>query len=205
MFIFVRFSISYIFIFSSFLHSLFAQDSLLLSEEALGQKPIYTNLGQAFKHYDKVFRLALKGTGGYYGKVDAVSPDIDSLVNLQYFYVVNEALTSLPASFGQLQKLQQLYLSGNQFKSIPDTIFSLKNLKRLDLRANQLVAISDKIGQLTQLEYLYLQDNPALDFLPSDAIAKLQKLKVLNTKNTKISREQIQYIQKLLPQTKIEY
>jgi Leucine-rich repeat (LRR) protein len=183
----------------------YAQQDSLLSEVVLARQPIYNQIGRAFKEYDKVYRLALKSTGGYHGKVDAVHYRIDSLVNLQYFYCINEALTNLPMSFGKLCKMQQIYLSGNLFAMIPDTIFSLSYLKRLDMRGNQLTYIPDKISRLKELEYLYLHDNRELDRLPLEALSKLRRLKVLNLRHTKVPREQIQRLEKLLPNTKIEY
>jgi Leucine-rich repeat (LRR) protein len=183
----------------------FGQDSLLLSEENLMKKPLYTDMMKAFKEYDKVYRLSLKGSGGFYGKVDMIHPRIDSLINLQYFYVVNEAIEDLPKGLGKLQNLQQLYLSGNKIKTIPDTLYSLKHLKRLDLRGNQLLRIAPEIEKLVELEFLYLNDNPNLDFLPAESIGKLKNLKYLNVKGTKINRNQMETIKKLLPKTQIEY
>jgi Leucine-rich repeat (LRR) protein len=185
-----------------------AQDSLripLFEEDKLAIQPIYTNMPQAYRFYNKVYRLTLKGTSGYYGKITHLPYDIDSLLNLQSLSVINEALDNLPWAIGNLKSLQQLYLSGNKFASIPDTVFSLPNLKRLDMRANQLTHISDKIANLIYLEFLYFNDNHHLKFVPVEAIGKLKKLKYLNLKNTKISREQIQALQKLLPNTKIEF
>ncbi|NJL14315.1 MAG: leucine-rich repeat domain-containing protein [Microscillaceae bacterium] len=182
-----------------------AQEISLLSEPELMKKPVYSNLMQAFREYDRVYRMSLKGSGGYYGKVTAVHPDIDSLRNLQYFYVVNEGLKDLPNSFGALRFMQHLYLSGNQFEAIPDTLYSLRHLKRLDLQKNQLKAVSDKIGQLVELEFLYLNDNPDLDYLPLEPLAKLKKLRYLNVKGTKISREQMAALQARLPMAQIEY
>lgn len=193
-----------LFIFLFFTQHIFGQPKLF-SEEQLGEKPVYTNINQAYRNYKKVFKLALKGTGGYYGKVDAIPEKIDSLVYLQYFYVVNEALTVIPDNFVCCEMMQQLYLSGNKLKAIPDTLYTLKNLKRLDLQGNQLIKISEKIAKLTELEYLYLNDNKDLGFLPTDAIAKLKKLKYLNVKNTKVAREQLLKIQKLLPNAKVEF
>ncbi len=182
-----------------------AQENTLLSEEELLKKPLYTDMLKAFKEYDKVYRLSLKGSGGFYGKIDALHPRIDSLINLQYLYVINENLTELPKGIGALKNLQQLYLSGNKLKAIPDTLYNLAHLKRLDLKANQLTNIPQAIEKLKALEFLYLNDNPNLDFISADAIGKLKNLKYINLKGTKINRSQIETIKKLLPKTQIEY
>ncbi len=181
------------------------QEGGLLSEDELFKKPLYTDFLKAFKEYDKVYRLSLKGSGGFYGKIDALHPRIDSLINLQYLYVINENLTELPKGIGALKSLQQVYLSGNKLKAIPDTLYTLPHLKRLDLRGNQLTVIPQAIAQLKALEFLYLNDNPNLDFISADAIGKLKNLKYLNLKGTKTNRNQIETIKKLLPKTQIEY
>ncbi len=177
----------------------------LLSEADLAKKPLYSNIGQAFKQADKVYRLQLKTSGSLYGKVTEIHHRIDSLLNLQYFQCANEALEELPQSMGALKNLQQLYLSGNKITALPDTIFQLKNLKRLDLTGNQLSKISDKIANFSQLELLYLHNNKTLTSLPIAQVGKLQNLKFLNLRGTKIPREQCQKIQKLLPKCKVEF
>ncbi|MDX2304280.1 MAG: hypothetical protein NW226_15860 [Microscillaceae bacterium] len=190
-----------------FLHNLPALKAQrdLLSESELLKKPIYNNLNQAFREYDKVYRIRLKGSGDFYGQITAVHPKIDSLHNLQDFQVTHEALDNLPPSFGGLKKLQFLYLSGNKFTMIPDTVYSLKHLKRLDIQKNQLRSISAKIAQLQELEFLYLHDNPGLENIPLESLSKLKKLKFLNVHNTKIPREQLEKLQQLLPDTQIEF
>lgn len=204
--------ILYIFIIFIATFSIQAQDttfvvdySKFLLEDELNEKPTYTNLGKAMREYDKVYRLKLKGSGGFYGKIDAVYPAIDTLKNLQYFYVVNEALRDLPSKFAQLHYLQQLYLSGNRFENIPVQIFSLKHLKRLDMRANNLQKVSGRISELKRLEYLYLNDNRGLDDLPIYEIKKLKNLKLINIKNTGIPWEKMQLLEKEMPNTKVEY
>jgi Leucine-rich repeat (LRR) protein len=177
----------------------------LLSEVELGRKPLYYNIGQAYKQWEKVHRLQLKTSGSLYGKVDEVHYRIDSLINLQYFQCANEALETLPASFGALRNMQQLYLSGNKFVVLPDTVYQLTNLKRLDVANNQIIAISEKIANLKQLEMLYLHSNKTLKSLPVEQIGKLQNLRFLNLKGTQIPREQAQRLQKLLPKCKVEF
>jgi hypothetical protein len=197
--------ISIAFLFFCVLPTTQGQEVGLFSEDELAKQPMFTNIMLAFQKYDKAYRLTLKGSGGYYGKVDAVHPKIDSLIHLQYFYVVNEALENLPPNFEKLEKMQQLYLSGNKFKMIPPCVLKFKNLKRLDMRGNQLTKVPEDIGNLTELEYLYLNDNTGLDFLPTGAMGKLQKLKFLNLKGTKAPREQVEIIKKALPNTQVEF
>lgn len=177
----------------------------LLSEAELSKKPLYTNIGQAFKQWDKVYRLQLKTSGSLYGKVTEVHYRIDSLAKLQYFQCANEALEDIPEGFGALQNLQQLYLSGNKIEILPDTLYKLRNLKRLDLAGNRLIKISEKIANFSQLELLYLHNNKTLKTLPIEYVGKLQNLKFLNLRGTHIPREQLQKLQKLLPKCKVEF
>jgi hypothetical protein len=177
----------------------------LLSEADLAKKPTYTNIVSAYRNWEQVYRLQFKTSGSLYGKVTDIHWRIDSLVNLQYLYCSNEALSELPFALGSLRNMQQLYLSGNKIEILPDTIYQLRNLKRLDLANNQLMHISEKIVNFTQLELLYLHSNKKLKTLPVEQIAKLQNLRFLNIKGTSIPREQAQKIQKLLPKCKVEF
>lgn len=177
----------------------------LLTDDEISKSPNYTNLDQAFKKYNEVYRLTLRGAAGYYGKVDAIHHRIDSLKNLQSLTCVNEAIEVLPPAIGNLKNLQHLLVSGNKLKSLPDTLFTLKNLKRLDIRANQFKKIPEKISKLTKLEYLYINDNRELDYLPIQEIVKLKNLKVINAKNTKIPREQLIKLKSLMPNSSVDF
>ncbi|WP_061206220.1 E-cadherin-binding leucine-rich repeat protein LRR20 [Leptospira santarosai] len=89
-------------------------------------------------------------------------------------------LTTLPKEIGKLQTLQKLDLSRNRLITLSKEIERLQNLLSLDLNENQLTTLPKEIGQLKNLRWLSLKNNTAL--IP-------QKNK----------------IQKLLPNTKIDF
>ena len=178
----------------------------LFTEAELKKQPLYSNLGAStIKKYKKVYKLMLKSSGGFHGKVDAVPGFVDTLKNLQYLYVKNEALTDLPNTLKACKNMQFLHISGNQFKDIPEVIYTFKHLKLLDIRANQFKELTADIGNLTELEYLYLGANGNLRIVYLDAMKKLTKLKALDLRGTKVPLKQAKAIQKLLPNCKVSH
>ncbi|EMM76696.1 leucine rich repeat protein [Leptospira santarosai str. 2000030832] len=81
-------------------------------------------------------------------------------------------LTTLPKEIGKLQKLQELYLSGNQLTTLPREIGKLQTLQELGLSGNRLITLPKEIGQLKNLRWLSLKNNTAL--IPQKN--KIQKL-----------------------------
>jgi Leucine-rich repeat (LRR) protein len=181
-----------------------AQDKQVLSEEELAKKPIYSNLAKAYAKHLEVYKVHLKSSGSFYGKIDALPFNIDTLKNLQQFQVVSEALSGLPQKFAKLELMQNLYLGGNKFSTIPEVVFQLKKLKKLDLQKNQITRIPAEIEKLENLEYLYLNDNRNLDFLLIDSFKKLKKLKVITLQNTSLPASVVKDLKKYITWAKIE-
>ncbi len=178
----------------------------LFTEQELKKEPLYSNLAAStIRKYKTVYKLRLSSSGGIHGKVDEVPGFADTLKNLQYLYVKNEALTDLPATLKACKNMQFLHISGNRFKEVPAVIFSFKHLKLLDLRANRFTEITAQIGELSELEYLYLGANPNLKILYLDAMKKLTKLRILDLRGTDIPLKQAKAIQKLLPNCKVSH
>jgi len=178
----------------------------LFTEKELKKQRLYTHLGAStIRKYKEVYKLMLKSSGGIHGKVDEVPAFVDTLKNLQYLYVKNEALTDLPSSIKVCKNMQFLHVSGNRLKDIPEVVFSFKHLKLLDLRANRFTEINAQIGELSELEYLYLGANPNLKIVYLDAMKKLTKLRFLDLRGTDIPLKQAKEIQKLLPNCRVSH
>ncbi len=92
--------------------------------------------------------------------------------------LVNNQLTSLPNSIGNLTQLQKLRLTFNHLTSLPDSIGNLTQLKTLSLGRNRLTSLPNSIGNLTQLQELYLRRN-ILTSLPN-SIGNLTQLQELD-------------------------
>ena len=84
------------------------------------------------------------------------------------------SIITLPESIGNLYNLRFLDLSSNQIKYLPDTFFDLYNLKTLGLYNNQLSIIQSDIGLLSNLDFINLSFNQLID-IPKQ-ICKLENL-----------------------------
>ncbi len=106
---------------------------------------------------------------------DSTNSRFTKLLKLDF---LNNQLTNLPESIGELASLQELTLTGNQLTSLPESIGQLINLKRLWLWDNQLNSLPESIGRLTSIEELWLRDNQ-LTSLP-ESIGQLTNLRRLD-------------------------
>lgn len=111
-------------------------------------------------------------------------------------------LKEFPKEICQLTTLNQIMISSNEISSIPPEIANLTNLTSLTLTNNKLTTLPKEIGQLVKLKKLVLSKNP-ITSIP-DEIGNCKNLKTLVIKDTKLSAESIQKLQKLLPKTKIK-
>jgi len=84
---------------------------------------------------------------------------LDGFTNLKTLNVLNNQLTELPDSIGNLTNLEKLWLINNQLTELPESIVNLNNLKTLNLMNNQLTELPESIVNLTNLEQLYLKNN----------------------------------------------
>jgi leucine-rich repeat protein SHOC2 len=97
---------------------------------------------------------------------------------------LNNNLTSLPESIGNLRNLSKLVLNNNQLTSLPESISNLTNLSELVLN-NNLTSLPESIGNLTNLSELVLNNNQ-LTSLP-ESIGNLTNLSELVLNNNQLT------------------
>lgn len=119
---------------------------------------------------------------------------------LQILFANNCSFTSCSA-FSSLSSLKELYLNANQITSL-DGLLKLQKLEVLVLSKNKLTNISNlaKIPSLTMLD---LSHNSQLSEIKS--LASLKKLHYLILTNTNVSKKEILFLQKKLPNCTIFY
>ena len=98
------------------------------------------------------------GSNGVNEKISELPSTIGNLTNLSSLYIEWNDLTELPESFGLLTSLTNLAISNNYLTSIPN-INNLTNLIFLDLGYNQINSMPESIGSLQNLEYLWIFNN----------------------------------------------
>jgi len=121
---------------------------------------------------------------------------------VDYLSMCGNQLQRVPERINHFPTLQVLKLSNNKISQFP-FLSNLKRLQTLDLSHNNLTEIGAGIGELTSLEYLILSNNP-ITYI-SNAIFKLKNLKVLDIRNTKLTRYFIDDLFSKLPTTIIIY
>jgi hypothetical protein len=115
-----------------------------------------------------------------------VNPNLLQILNnamgytLEELYIINfgPSLTSLPSSIGDFPKLKKLVVYNNGLSSLPASVTKLTNLTSLQI-----------------------QDNPINTLMPSVII--LKNLEELGINLTKLSDNEINLIQRTLPECKI--
>lgn len=98
------------------------------------------------------------GNNGVNEKISSLPSSIGNLTNLEILYLEWNDLQELPNDFSNLTSLTTLAISNNYLSSIPD-IGALINLSFLDLGYNQLIALPESIGSLENLNYLWIFNN----------------------------------------------
>ena len=70
------------------------------------------------------------------------------MINLQFLYLNNNQLVTIPKNIGNLINLQTLDLSHNQLISLPASITNLANLQTLDLYSQEATLLPRKLFTL---------------------------------------------------------
>ncbi|XP_069593640.1 volume-regulated anion channel subunit LRRC8D [Ranitomeya imitator] len=141
----------------------------------------------SFQHLKRLTCLKL-----WHNKIVSIPQSISQVKNLEYLYLSNNKLETLPVALfhlqklrhldvsyncisvipleiGLLQNLQYLHATGNKVDILPKTLFKCIKLRTLCLGQNCISSLPEKIGHLVQLTHLELKGN-CLDRLPSQII-----------------------------------
>ncbi len=102
------------------------------------------------------------------------------------------------SSLQNMSKLQVLALDHNKIKDISPVV-AMTALERLDISNNQIEDISPLV-ELSQLKYLNLSNNGIEDL---QALAGLENLEILILSDNPVAKEQLEELEKSLPQCRI--
>lgn len=170
----------------------------LLDSLALSNAYTYTNLDSALKHPDNVYKLVLRKK-----KLKSFPKEIYQFKNLQYLDLSKNNISALPEDIDTLKLLQYLACSKCNISKIPKNIGNLKYLYYLNLNQNDIDSLPETIGNLERLQVLDLWDNN-LSYFP-ETLSNLNQLKKMDVRSILLNEQQQNYIQSLLPETKIYF
>lgn len=116
--------------------------------------------------------------------------------------ISGQGFDRLPASVLSMTGLENLDISHNGITgALPAEIRQLQNLKVLNASSNRMTGVPAEMGQLSKLEVLDFSNNQ-LTGLPRE-IANLKNLKVLNLSGNEPSQQDLDVIQKALPNLQV--
>lgn len=111
----------------------------------------------------------------------SLPPEIIKMGQLTSLNLGKNGLTRFPVQLYELSSLKVLKLDHNGFRELPEGLSNLKALKTLDLSHNQLTKISRELTSLSE------------------------NLEELNIQGNQIAREEIDWLIKAMPETRIRY
>lgn len=151
-------------------------------------KTEYTNLDEALKNPNQVYRLNLGNQ-----KINIADSVWQQFTNLEYLSLKNDHLKQIPKGIGLLKNLKTLDLSGNDFKILPASFMGLKNLQELYLNDEKNFKLNrniERLGKLPSLKSLHLE-NDNLKILPRNfyRLGRLESLFLNNNSFNKVPIE----------------
>lgn len=170
----------------------------LLSRAVLKTQPVFTSIEEAQKNPEQVYRLKLKI------KADSLPDAVFQFTNLQELTISKCRLSVLNQRISELTNLEYLDVSANQLVRLPNSLCDLLNLKELIINRNHIEELPEQIGKLTQLTYIDAWDNP-LYSLPRSISDLRFSLHELDMRQIELRDEELEAMEKLLPETKIQY
>lgn len=84
---------------------------------------------------------------------------------IDYLYLGDEGIETLPAEIGLLRNLTYLYLHENRLQTLPTEIGSLQNLEELHIEDNPVQALPEEFCNLKNT-LIFMEGTPANMFIP---------------------------------------
>lgn len=187
----------FLLLFAFSLHFAYSQE-ILLDSLSLASAKEYHYLDSALKHPDKVYKLVLRRQ-----KLKSFPKEIFLFKNLQYLDISKNDIKEIPEDIGSLKYLQYFACSKCKLSKIPESIGQLEHLYYLNLNQNDIDSLPESIGNLKKLKILDLWDNN-LSYFPY-SMNRLENLKIMDVRSILLNEQQQNYIQSLLPNTKIYF
>ncbi len=184
--------------------ALFLAFSLNVSAQKKNKMPSepgrYTSLESALKADPlSVIKLDLSNS-----KLKEFPTVIFKFKNLQQLILTNNKLTSLPDNIGDFPYLAYLNVSKNKLTELPEGIGNLQSLNSFKMSQNKIKTLPESFFNLKAIEIIDFYSNP-LSFDP-DKFTKISgRIKVIDVRNTNLSKEQCQRLQEVLPKAKIKF
>lgn len=186
-----------ILMFLLFTSKIIAQSGLLDSL-TLDTLTAFTSIDKAMKHPYNVIKLELKRN-----KLKKFPTEIFNFPNLQYLDLTKNNIDEIPHEIGELKNLQYLAMPKNRLQDLPIEIGQLTNLYFLNISQNEISILPNTIGNLINLKNLDMWSNN-IDKFP-DEMKNLKSLQLLDLRVIMIPDKEQARLQKLLPETKIEF
>lgn len=177
----------------------YGQQSLeLLDSLTLLHTRSFTDLDSALQHPDAVYKLVLKKK-----RYKSFPKEILQFKNLQYLDISKNNIKEIPNEIANLSLLQYFACSKCNLSKFPKGITQLPHLYYLNLNQNNIDSIPDEIERLSNLQILDLWDNNLSHF--PQTMSELKSLRLMDLRSILLNQEQQNYIQSLLPYTKIYF
>ena len=182
---------TYLFIFLN-VFGFSAVHSQVLDSLSFDTAYVYSDLKEALKNPDEIYRLSLRKL-----KLKTIPEDVYRLKNLNELDLGKNNIKELSGDIIKLSYLQKLNLERNQLETLPKEIGALKNLKQLILNQNQIYTLPWEMGDLEKLEYIDLWSNNISE-LPK-TMKKLTNLKRIDMRVISLNQEQQDALKNLFP------
>jgi hypothetical protein len=94
-------------------------------------------------------------------------PEVNKLQQLEYFYLGQNGLTSIPPEISQMTQLCMLLLFFNKITYLPNEMSQMRRLHTLDIGSNMFVQLPLWIIYMPNLQNFFYDDNEITDVAPA--------------------------------------